>query len=648
MPQSTLIGETIADHAGEDDVYVEDGASTTPAVVVLTRGNAWRTYDPARDFVLPRRGRNALLILNERQFGVVPALRRLYPNLVRDDDVDPYGRVLFTRVTIPAADIDALHELSLTIHDGPSATDAVLSSGRGAVAREWSAADLGSTGVVTAVWDGYLWSSRAIADATLTVDAPGDVTVVVDGELIASSSRRAELPKLRLDVGQHSIKIVAVIRGAGATSISYADERGPGAAAAEDLLYGTRVERGFRVTWHKGDDFSGDVVGVGQLPFAIGANAENDGRAIEYRGALDVTSEGEYQFDLHGENSAQLFIDDDLAVDNGGSHGPRDVTGTVHLSKGAHVVTLAYIIGVWPDWALFWKPPGGDWTRIDGSEFVPASSSARPSVALTPDREWGDGRRFEGLASPAAVTTSADGTVVVGSGHTLAFIDAAGQLQRTLQLDGGADIADLSTGPNGEIVVADRASKSIRVLDASGNELRRIDGPFPSIAGIDVRGDIVFVASPALGKLYNVPLAGGQPAQLDFSARGVDERAAQPSDIAVGDDGAAYAADFERARIVISTDGKTARSVAGVPGVGRRAPHEALWRHVLLVTDPTGDRIVMYDARGRQRGSFTFPKSAGEVNPVGIAATADGRVFVAADSGSVYAFRIVAPPDLSQ
>jgi hypothetical protein len=112
-----------------------------------------------------------------------------------------------------------------------------------------------------------------------------------------------------------------------------------------------------------------------------------------------------------------------------------------------------------------------------------------------------------------------------------------------------------------------------------------------------------------------------------------------------GGDGALYINDFERRRILRSDDGTSIdRSSAGLGGSGIMVPRLAVSGELLLATEPQAQRLLVFDADGKQRGVVVFTTQP-PVTPLGLAATADGLVYVAGlGTGRVYRF-ILTPPE---
>jgi len=67
--------------------------------------------------------------------------------------------------------------------------------------------------------------------------------------------------------------------------------------------------------------------------------------AIDYTGRFWVDQEGDYGFSLNSDDGANLYIDQELVVDNDGQHPPRERVGAAHLSRGVHEIRVSYFQG---------------------------------------------------------------------------------------------------------------------------------------------------------------------------------------------------------------------------------------------------------------------------------------------------------------
>lgn len=74
---------------------------------------------------------------------------------------------------------------------------------------------------------------------------------------------------------------------------------------------------------------------------------------------IQIDVEGEYHFYLQSDDGSKLYVDGEKIVDNGGSHGVIEKTGSVVLAKGRHALTVEFSNdggGGWID--AFYKGPG--------------------------------------------------------------------------------------------------------------------------------------------------------------------------------------------------------------------------------------------------------------------------------------------------
>lgn len=79
-----------------------------------------------------------------------------------------------------------------------------------------------------------------------------------------------------------------------------------------------------------------------------------------FKGVIDVPEEGIYVFATKTDDGSVLYIDDELVVDNDGSHAAITATGRIPLTKGPHTYKFLYLEdyeGESLEW--FWQLPSG-------------------------------------------------------------------------------------------------------------------------------------------------------------------------------------------------------------------------------------------------------------------------------------------------
>lgn len=644
-PEFTQVAEAVASHAGHDDVYVTRIYGAHNATGVLAHGKKFSWYDAGADLVFPPTGKDVYVVADASQLALAPSLTRLYPSIRRDDYVDQFGKSYFSRLTIPAADIAASHEVPLTVTQGGSSRTTT-----GRIDRDWSESDL-TNGPIDATWDAYLWGTTQATAVSLQAHAPGSsITVELDGKPAPLNAAGLTAP-LPFGVGEHHLRVHARIEQPGRVDLQQilpqTDTRN-----AADWAYGASLgDHGVRVVFHSGRDLGAQVIFQGHLPFLGGLTPLGDAAAIEMQGDLNVPTAGEYTFALDGATSAQLLVDDQLVVDNGGAHTRRHVEAPVSLEPGPHRLTLQYVVTSPPDVLVSMHAPAeANFTVIDGSQLTPPTGAFVPPalVTIASDDGW-PAVSYPGFDEPRSVAVLPGAGVVAASANKLLFIDARGVAQRLVNVD-AQGISDIVATPDGAIIALDSAARSLLFLDSSGAVTSRIDGAFASGSGIGLDPDAVYVASPVGGVIYRVSLADHSVTTLGISAGDASPRAAQPADVAVSARGDIYISDFEKRVILKTADGTHATAFAGVGGTGAQVPRLTAFGKLIIATDPTQSRIVVYDSAGKQRGAYNFP--AGVVRPVGIQAAADGSspdgtLYVADVSGFVRRLRLTIPPDLA-
>ncbi len=67
--------------------------------------------------------------------------------------------------------------------------------------------------------------------------------------------------------------------------------------------------------------------------------------ALQFKGFLNILKDGVYTFYSNSDDGSQLFIQNQLVVDNDGTHGMIEKSGAIALKKGFHVFQLNYFQG---------------------------------------------------------------------------------------------------------------------------------------------------------------------------------------------------------------------------------------------------------------------------------------------------------------
>jgi hypothetical protein len=94
--------------------------------------------------------------------------------------------------------------------------------------------------------------------------------------------------------------------------------------------------------------------------------------AIDYWGVMWVKEAGEYAFDLLSDDGAQLYIDDQMILNDDGVHPASERQGKVQLNAGRHVIHIPYFQGPPRAVALVLqvKVPGGKFKPFDVRDFA--------------------------------------------------------------------------------------------------------------------------------------------------------------------------------------------------------------------------------------------------------------------------------------
>lgn len=278
-----------------------------------------------------------------------------------------------------------------------------------------------------------------------------------------------------------------------------------------------------------------------------------------------------------------------------------------------------------------------------GDEPATRSPAATPvpPIVLEPEKMFGE---TSGLKEPRGVGVDAKGQVFIGDtgNQRVVSLDATG---KELGPWGGwtpqAVLADLAVTPDGQVVTLNVTTGDVEVFGPDGKPGRRLAAVATSASGIAVGPDgRIWVADTGQSRVLRFT-SEGTPDGVFVGTGSANGQFEQPIDVAVAPDGTAYVLDLRHRIVRLAPDGQIAAEWKVEHGLARGGSHLAVWRGLVVMTDPDRHRLGILDpasgvlrfvgAEGNGPGKFRVP--------VGIAAGADNKLYVVdSDNARVQVF----------
>lgn len=98
--------------------------------------------------------------------------------------------------------------------------------------------------------------------------------------------------------------------------------------------------------------------------------------AIEFKGIINIPSDGQYTFYTLSDDGSLLYIDGKLVVNNDGTHSAQERSGSIYLSAGRHSISVGFFQQTWDkQLQVEYAGPGLPKRLIPSSELFPDLSS---------------------------------------------------------------------------------------------------------------------------------------------------------------------------------------------------------------------------------------------------------------------------------
>jgi len=618
-------------------------------------------------------GRDVLFILDPVGEKTLPLFARYYPQADVQFHRDRYSHPLFISVWVPADQVVAVQGVTGHYYANAKWEGSPSITRRDAqIAFDWAeGAPLQPP--FTVRWEGALLVP-AYGDYTFEVRAPGSMTLKLDGQEVARTEDGLGAGHRQLVGGFHDLEVTALVEAAGAVQVTWS---GPGMAAGPiptGHLYNLEIPaNGLIGYYRRGINWSGPPQATQIDWFIIPNDILPVPFSIEWRGKIRVPVTGVYAFGTNSDDGSLVYIDGQLVVDNGGSHGVQYREGRTTLDEGYHDIVVQYFQQDGSrQMELWWTPPGGPheivpleylWTGLgeappEGALALPPSPAgpAAPVAPPTPaapaapapspsslqvsfEGVWGTAGSEPGqFDQPRGVAMDSQGNVYVADMGNKRIQKFTPDGEFLLAFGQDAELAEpfdlVVRAADGHIFVVDPQNDSVAHFGPDGRFLGRMAvgiGLFrPRGIGIDAQGNL-YIADTGGGRVLKLSPTGEVIAEVCPSGDGAGS-VRQPSDVAIAPDGTIYVAD-PSLRLVQRLDASGIYlSAWTIPGANTfDSPHLAITPSgIVLITEPEGHQVYAYDPEGRL---VTQWGGAGEepgqfAKPIGIAAGQEGQVVV--------------------
>lgn len=595
-------------------------------------------------------------------------LQMMYPNGDFSEQTPPLGGAVSTRtVHLSRAVLDAAQGLEARYFDNDEWQGAPVHTERVAnLDFDWTA----STPLAlpfSAAYEGIL-RIAVFGPHVFTLIAPAHAELLIDENVVLSGTGELTTT-LTPALGNHTLRVRA--RGApGTLQLRWAPLGEVESVIPANVLFSAPINaNGLLGNFFANGDWEPPVALAEispQLAIVFFRPPVPRPFSVEWTGKIAIPLSGYYLFSLNAIDEAELWIDEEAVVAT--RSGNMTVEGYVNLGEGLHDIRVRYrAINNHSRIGLQWTPPDGARVPVPSAVLfppmgnydsitLPIMSALAPlpagGVSLLPAPVAPSApligtttTLLTGLGRPTGIALGADGRgyVVDVTARALLVLNAAGAIERTIT--GGAvpftEPFDVATDAEGAVHVLDAEAGAIVIFAPNGDYLRTIlpsESAFVRARGLTVDsagriwvahtpGQRILAFAPDGALLHEFPVWPGEDAQV--------------TDVAVTPDGTIYAVAMGINKLVQYDAAGTRTGAWDVaPANTLDAPHLALGIGEppdIYISQPEESRIVLHTRAGATvvHGAFwQLPQQPDMVKPIGLAAAADGSIWIADAYGS--------------
>ncbi len=360
--RESIIGKKMAQVGQDASYYLSTFYHNTPTVKFLApkinHTTKLETYDV---FPLDNSdNERSIFFIDPEREPFFDLARKYFPNADFNKIKDPNGTTILYEMDIQSADYYAVQGLDASYYsDLNFAGYPFFVTQQRIFQFQWDEISLGEYpfGVQ---WDGILYIPY-FGEYRFEIQSSEESKMFIDGQPVDAGDNINENLAVLLAKGNHKIRIQT--RAAGGNFALFwqpmDDERQP--LGSNNLFVAPVSANGLLGQYYASPDWSGDVAYAQIDPF-INFYYHNQPLprpyTVEWLGQINIPQDGEYSFGLQSIDESQLFLDNQLLIENNS----RDayIQSEINLTAGLHPIRIRYADRTGYTYIiLFWTPPEG-------------------------------------------------------------------------------------------------------------------------------------------------------------------------------------------------------------------------------------------------------------------------------------------------
>ena len=144
-------------------------------------------------------------------------------------------------------------------------------------------------------------------------------------------------------------------------------------------------------TWQQVPDFDADspLRRDTTSTFSIASPLRSDHFGYRLTAYLEVTETGPYDFHLESDDGSKMYVNGSLLIDNDGTHGAEEVSGTATLSTGYHLIVVDYFDDAGGQTLnVAWTPPDSAKGPIPEGRLLPTRPRTDTTQTIALQSGW--------------------------------------------------------------------------------------------------------------------------------------------------------------------------------------------------------------------------------------------------------------------